>query len=101
MLVDSQGVMECKALSFDKFHGKFNCRMEIRAHRQAVMPLHVLHNDYLVFGDPMHVCFLTSPTIVKPLGRSTLAELPVSSLFEFGTPHRAHFKPIRTTPYLL
>lgn len=52
--------------------------MELRAHRQVVMPLHLLHSDYLIFGDPMHVCFLTAPTIVKPLGKSSLAELPVS-----------------------
>ncbi|RDX47873.1 hypothetical protein OH76DRAFT_1405425 [Lentinus brumalis] len=72
----TQGVVECRALSFDKFHGRFYCRMELRAHRQVVMPLHLLHSDYLIFGDPMHVCFLTAPTIVKPLGKSSLAELP-------------------------
>ncbi|TFK91355.1 hypothetical protein K466DRAFT_515555 [Polyporus arcularius HHB13444] len=72
----TQGVVECRALSFDKFHGRFYCRMELRAHRQVVMPLHLLHSDYLIFGDPMHVCFLTAPTIVKPIGKSSLAELP-------------------------
>ncbi|KAI0692024.1 hypothetical protein C8T65DRAFT_670163 [Cerioporus squamosus] len=72
----TQGVVECRALSFDKFHGRFYCRMELRAHRQVVMPLHLLHSDYLIFGDPMHVCFLTAPTMVKPLGKSSLAELP-------------------------
>ncbi|KAI0779418.1 hypothetical protein C8Q74DRAFT_1258810 [Fomes fomentarius] len=76
----TQGVMECRALAFDKFHGKFHCRMELRVHRQVVMPLHVLHNDYLVFGDPTHVCFLSSPTMVKPLGRSTLPDLPENSV---------------------
>ena len=41
------------------------------------MPLHLLHDDYLVFGDPMHVCFLSMPTIVKPLGKASLAAMPV------------------------
>ena len=70
--------MECRSFSFDKFHGQFFCKSELRAHRQVVMPLHIMHNDYLVFGDPMHVCFLSLPTIVKPLGKATLAEVPVS-----------------------
>ncbi|KAM5540282.1 hypothetical protein V8D89_006101 [Ganoderma adspersum] len=70
------GVVECRGLAFDKFHGKFNCRMELRAHRQVVMSLHVLHSDYLIFGDPMHVCYLSSPTIVRPLGKQALAEVP-------------------------
>ncbi|CDO77102.1 hypothetical protein BN946_scf184501.g7 [Trametes cinnabarina] len=72
----SQGVVECRALSFDNFHGKFTCRMELRAHRQVSTPLHVLHSDYLIFGDPMHVCYLAAPTMVKPLGKSSLAEVP-------------------------
>ena len=74
----SQGVVECRSLSFDKFHGLFHCRMELRAHRHVVMPMHLLHNDYLVFGDPMHVCFLSAPTIVKPLGKASLSESQVS-----------------------
>ena len=77
-LLCSPGVVECRGLAFDKFHGKFNCRMELRAHRQVVMSLHVLHSDYLIFGDPMHVCYLSSPTIVRPLGKQALAEVPVS-----------------------
>ncbi|KAH9892626.1 hypothetical protein C8Q73DRAFT_66158 [Cubamyces lactineus] len=72
----AHGVVECRALSFDKFHGKFSCRMELRAHRQVATPLHVLHNDYLIFGDPMHVCFLAAPSMVKPLGKPALAEVP-------------------------
>ncbi|KAI0630408.1 hypothetical protein C8Q77DRAFT_1064119 [Trametes polyzona] len=76
----TQGVVECRALSFDKFHGKFTCRMELRAHRQATTPLHLLHRDYLVFGDPMHVCYLSSPSMVKPLGKPSLAELPDNSI---------------------
>ena len=69
--------MECRSFSFDKFHGQFFCKSELRAHRQVVMPLHLLHDDYLVFGDPMHVCFLSMPTIVKPLGKASLAAMPV------------------------
>ncbi|KAI0373990.1 hypothetical protein BV20DRAFT_1011942 [Pilatotrama ljubarskyi] len=76
----NQGVVECRALSFDKFHGRFCCRMELRAHRQAATPLHLLHNDYLVFGDPMHVCFLSAPTIVKPMGKNALAEMPDNTI---------------------
>ncbi|KAJ8472738.1 hypothetical protein ONZ51_g8335 [Trametes cubensis] len=76
----AQGVVECRALSFDKFHGKFSCRMELRAHRQVATPLHALHNDYLVFGDPMHVCFLAAPSMVKPLGKSALAEVPENAI---------------------
>ncbi|KAI0663468.1 hypothetical protein C8Q70DRAFT_950020 [Cubamyces menziesii] len=76
----AQGVVECRALSFDKFHGKFSCRMELRAHRQVATPLHTLHNDYLVFGDPMHVCFLAAPSMVKPLGKSALAEVPENAI---------------------
>ncbi|KAI0744146.1 hypothetical protein C8Q80DRAFT_1185309 [Daedaleopsis nitida] len=69
-------VVECRGLSFDKFHGKFHCRMELRAHRQFVAPLHVLHNDYLVFGDPTQVCFLSSPSIVRALGNASAPLLP-------------------------
>ncbi|KAH9858667.1 hypothetical protein C2E23DRAFT_716722 [Lenzites betulinus] len=76
----NQGVVECRALSFDWFHGRFTCRMELRAHRQAATPLHLLRNDYIVFGDPMHVCYLSSPSIVKPLGKSALAEMPDNSV---------------------
>ena len=75
----SPGVVECRSLSFDKFHGRFYCKSELRAQRQDIMPLHLLHNDYLVFGDPMHVCFLSAPTTVKPLGKASLAEVPVRS----------------------
>ncbi|KAI0823690.1 hypothetical protein BC628DRAFT_1382841 [Trametes gibbosa] len=76
----NQGVVECRALSFDKFHGRFTCRMELRAHRQAATPLHLLHSDYLVFGDPMHVCYLSAPTVVKPLGKPALAEMPDNAI---------------------
>ncbi|KAL7281655.1 hypothetical protein ACG7TL_004972 [Trametes sanguinea] len=74
------GVVECRALSFDKFHGTFTCRMELRAHRQVSTPLHVLHSDYLIFGDPMHVCYLSAPTMVKPMGRTSLAEIPENAI---------------------
>ncbi|KAI0645748.1 hypothetical protein C8Q79DRAFT_911550 [Trametes meyenii] len=76
----AQGTVECRALSLDKFHGKFYCRMEMRAHRQVSTPLHLLHDDYLIFGDPMHACYLSPPTMVKSLGRSTLAEMPDNNI---------------------
>ncbi|KAH9942407.1 uncharacterized protein BXZ73DRAFT_40976 [Epithele typhae] len=71
----AEGVVECRSLSFDKFRGRFYCRMELRARREVVSPLHYLHDDYLVFGDPMHVCFLGAPTHVKPLGNAALSEM--------------------------
>ncbi|KAI0775768.1 hypothetical protein BD413DRAFT_470436 [Trametes elegans] len=74
------GVVECRALSFDKFHGKFSCRMELRAHRPAATPLHLLHDDYIVFGDPMHVCYLSPPTMVRALGKPSLAEMPDNAI---------------------
>ncbi|KIP11576.1 hypothetical protein PHLGIDRAFT_63566 [Phlebiopsis gigantea 11061_1 CR5-6] len=40
-------------LSLDTFHGCFKPRAAVRAYRSQVVPLHVMHGDYIAMGDPL------------------------------------------------
>lgn len=40
-------------LSLDTFHGWFKPRAAVRAYRSQVVPLHVMHGDYIAMGDPL------------------------------------------------
>ncbi|KAF9807094.1 hypothetical protein IEO21_08384 [Rhodonia placenta] len=63
-----QGAVELCALSLDTFHGCFHMRAKLRGHRANILPLHVCHGDYVIFGDPLIAWFTMSPSEIKTLG---------------------------------
>ncbi|KZT10767.1 uncharacterized protein LAESUDRAFT_741181 [Laetiporus sulphureus 93-53] len=66
--VDSE--VEVCALALDKFHGCFKLLARLRGERHSVMPLHVMHGDYVVFGDPLAVWFYTEPVEVRSMAKA-------------------------------
>lgn len=56
-------------LSLDTFHGCFKPRYALRAARNQVVPLHLMHGDDLIVGDPM--VFWYTKGSGQPTGQTT------------------------------
>lgn len=63
------GAVEICALALDKFHGRFKIHAKLRGHRNNIHPLHVMHGDYVLFGDPLFAWFCSGPMEAKNIGR--------------------------------
>jgi hypothetical protein len=56
----SSEIMWIYTLSLDTFHGVFKTRSAIRGSRDKMVPVHALHGDYIIMGDPLLVWYTKS-----------------------------------------